>query len=395
MAEKTFKITPKFLQLNQHIKSQIIAGKYKVGEKIPSERYLSEKYSLNCTTVNKAISSLVTEGLLEREHGRGTFVRDVSSLDKKSMSPIIGFIFFQLDFYMSKVVEGMESILQENGFRLVIRNSEGNLDKEKQAIEELIKSGVNGLIIYPVVKGGKGNVNTLRQLKTQNPPFVLVDRYFKELDTDYVGVDNTNGLYIITKHLIAKGHCRIAHLMTPSQCTTVNNRLKGYKKALADSGIEFDESLVKRVSFSEDIRDNHYEEIGGILNEWNNLQQSPTAITTTADGLAVIVLKNFVSMGVRVPHDIAITGFDDIDVATLVEVPLTTLRAPIREVGIKAGEIIVKRIRGKILEKSQRVILPVELVVRASTKVRQKTSEGRQRAEQTAILREDFAPAVD
>ena len=370
MQKKRFETTPKFLQLKEHIKNQIVAGKYKAGEKISSERYLSKQYGLNCTTVNKALSSLVAEGFLQREHGRGTFARDILAWSKNNAYPSIGFVFHQLDFYMSKVIEGMESALQ-NGFRLVIRNSEANLDKEKQAVEELMKSGVNGLIIYPVVKKGKGNVDIFKRLKTQNFPFVLVDRYFEELDTDYVGVDNLNGLYLITKHLISSGHSRIAHLMTPSQCTTVNDRLKGYQKALAENGIAFDESLVKSISFSEDLRDNHYQEIVKILRNWMHLKESPTAITTTGDGSTVTVLRNLVSMGVKIPEDIALTGFDDIDMAALVEVPLTTVRVPMRDIGIRAAEIITKRVKKKIPEKNQRVVLPVELVVRASTEGRQ------------------------
>ncbi len=195
-------------------------------------------------------------------------------------------------------------------------------------------------------------------LLNDNIPFVSVGRYPDER-VNYVDVDNVGGARMAVEHLIRLGHRRIATITGPLDMPVSQDRLAGYRQALEANGIPIDESLIMEGDFTEG---------GGMLAMQKLLSASPTAVFVASDMMAVGALKALRQAGLRVPDDIALVSFDDIPLASAIEPPLTTVRQPIERLGSIAVEVLLSLLE-KAHEKqatAQRIILPTELVIRAS-----------------------------
>lgn len=357
---KVLKPVTKYELLADEVRKMIKSGKYAPGSKLPSERDMAATYDVNLTTVNKTLSTLQAEGLLYREHGRGTFVKE------PSRTKTCTFLTYGMSQHSGDIVSGIEEILSRHGYRLNIKCSSGNLAKEKTIIEELAKE-VDGIIAYPMFIGGKGNNALFKKLQSLHFPFVLVDRYFEDLECDWSVADSYSGFYSLVSSLIDKGHSRIAHIMSPSRSLTVKERLLGYTGALKDHGIIYDEGLVKSISFQERLEYDYFSEVDSIVNSWLNMENPPTAITATADGLAVIAMKALLTKGIRIPEDIALTGFDNSSLGALAEVPLTSVEVDFVSMGRSAAEILLERMESGIFEPYQKIVHPVKLIERQSS----------------------------
>lgn len=185
--------------------------------------------------------------------------------------------------------------------------------------------------------------------------FVSVGRYPDER-VNYVDVDNVNGARMATEHLLRLGHRHIATVTGPLGMMAGHDRLEGYRQALEARGVSVDEELIAPGDFTED---------GGRAAMRRLLDHNPTAVFVASDTMAVGAMKAIKEAGLRVPEDIAVVSFDDLPVASIVEPPLTTVRQPIQRLGSTAVDILLNLIEHQG-EGTQKVILPTELVVRAS-----------------------------
>ena len=357
---KELRPATKYELLADEVRKMIKSGKYPPGAKLPSERDLAAMYNVNLTTVNKTLSNLQAEGLLYREHGKGTFVKE------KAKSKTCAFLSYFLNQHSGEIIDGIEDVLSRHGYRLTIKCSNGNLQKEKESIGELVNE-TDGVIVYPMFVRGTSNVELFRKFQKNHFPFVLVDRYFENLECDYSVADNYSGFYSLTESLIEKGHSRIAHLMSPSRSTTVRERLRGYTKALKAHGIPFNDALVKAISFREDLEYDYFAEVDSIISSWLNMKAPPTAITATADGLAVIAMKVLLAKGINIPGKMALTGFDNSSLGALAEVPLTSAEVDFVQMGRNAAKTLLIRMESGIFEPCRQIVQPVKLVERRST----------------------------
>lgn len=172
----------------------------------------------------------------------------------------------------------------------------------------------------------------------------------------YVDVDNASGARMAVEHLLRQGRRRIATVTGPRRMVAGRDRLAGYRQALEGRGLPYDEALVAEGDFSED---------GGRLAMQRLLTQAPDAVYAASDMMAVGAMKVLKEAGRRIPDDVAVAGFDDLPVASIVEPALTTVRQPIERLGAMAAEVLLDLIEGKV-EGPQHVILPAQLVVRQS-----------------------------
>jgi len=191
-------------------------------------------------------------------------------------------------------------------------------------------------------------------------PFVLVGRYPHER-ASYVDVDNVVGARMAVEHLLKLGHERVATITGPLNMFAAQDRLEGYRQALAARGIPVDEDLIAEGDFTEG---------GGQAAMQRLLPRRPTAVFAASDMMAVGALKVLREAGLRVPEDVAVVGFDDIPLASMVEPPLTTVRQPIEQLGSMAVELLISLLENPGEETTHRVVLPTELVIRASCGVR-------------------------
>ena len=195
---------------------------------------------------------------------------------------------------------------------MVLCNTDEDADKERKCLRLLKERRADGLILTPTQK----STEEILALKEENVPFVLINRHFPEIETDCVLSDNIEGSYLAVTHLIQLGHRRIAHIGGPEEeVSTAKERLIGYKNALRQNSIDFDAEMLVRSELKPENMDS-------LVGELLMLERRPTAIFVYNDFLAIGVLAALKDRGLRVPDDIAVVGYDDIEVASILE--LTT-----------------------------------------------------------------------
>ncbi len=361
---------PLYLQLEGIIRDGIKAGIWKPGEMLPSEEEFCRKYDIGQITVKRALRDLSNEGLLSRIRGKGTFVK-INALPTVSRRQRIAFIVPDIeDIFISKIYKGIEEIAAAAGYQVVVYSSGRLIEKENRNIESLGESNEKGAIIFPY--GGRFNAGRILELKNKEFPFVLIDRYFPEVQTDTVTVDNIGGAAAAVTHLIESGHKRIGHIGGVS-CTANEDRLEGYRRALGKGGIAYNADIVRRIAATDMDGSIRLEpdDIGGYkqMKELLSISKCPTAVFAGNDYIALGAIRALKEAALRVPDDVAVVGFDDLKFSASLEVPLTTVHQPKYEIGKMAAQILMNRIEGKITEICQ-VVLPTYLVVRKSSSVK-------------------------
>jgi LacI family transcriptional regulator len=198
---------------------------------------------------------------------------------------------------------------------------------------------------------------SVRWLREHDIPHVLVNRYSDQKDY-FVGTDDKLGARLATEHLLAIGHRRIAHLAGPRNISTSVNRRRGYEDALKAAGIEPDAGLIVETGF-----------VGAGVTATHRLlegRKRPTAVVAVNDVAAVGAYDAAEQLGLRIPADLAITGYNDIPLAARLRPALTTIHVPAQEFGRAAARMLLEQmVAGRDVPK--RVILPPELIVRGST----------------------------
>ncbi len=261
--------------------------------------------------------------------------------------------------FFSIMAKGVEDICRENGWNMILCNTNNMHQYDLNYINMLVDKGVDG-IIYGM--SGDSNlqnaVESCKLMKEQDMAFIMVDRYFKELNTASITVDHVLGGYYATKHLIELGHRRIACVTGPLHLDDVIDRLEGYKKALKEAGVEYDQSLI--------YEGKYIIESGKASVEWF-MNTNCTAIFAFNDMTAYGIYSEAKRKGVSIPKDFSLVGYDDIYFSKILEAPLTTIRQPVYDIGVKATEILINAIKKKEKPKEQFIYQP-ELIVRDSTK---------------------------
>jgi len=257
-----------------------------------------------------------------------------------------------LDEFITSMVEEAEAA----GYHLLpFPYREG--DDQVNGYRELIDAGkVDGFVLSSV----NYHDPRVRFLLERQFPFVAFGRSDPELDFPYVDVDGATGLRLITEHLIAQGHRRIAALAWPEDSRVGNDRMEGYFAALNAAGLAIDPDLIARGEGSFDFGREATER----WLEWEG-DRRPTGIVALNDAMAIGAMHAGQARGLMIGRDLAVVGFDDSPMAQYLSPPLMTVRQPIREVGRKCAELLVALLEGRTPLERQ-VLLRPELIVRAS-----------------------------
>ncbi len=274
---------------------------------------------------------------------------------RSSRTGIIGVIVADIaNPYFSTLVKGAVKMARAYDYNIVLLSTDEDYDREKEAIQVLLSQRVDGVLIAPTQKG----TETIEELVKSEVPFLLMSRYFAELETDYVIMDDLQGGFLATEYLLNRGHKRIAMINGPLHISSARERFEGYKKALSQHGLEVDLSLI--VSGALTMEDG-YRAARRLLQ-----RASLSAIFAFSDFVAFGVLRAIREQGLRVPQDIAVVGFDDILFASCMETPLTTVDGSKERLGKKAVEILVRKLNKEKPAKQVKIRLPVRLIVRAT-----------------------------
>ncbi|MFC5647592.1 GntR family transcriptional regulator [Paenibacillus solisilvae] len=377
--DKSVKRVPLYKQIEQYLLDQIRLNNWQPNHKLPSETELAEKFNVSRLTIKKAMQNLMEEGLLYRIQGKGTFLSsnlsgepiaysmDYSDSDKQSVAFITPLAKTIRSLHL---INGIEEELSKRGYHMIFCKTFNSKQLEKQMIQEVIRKGVSGIIIYPV-EGETYNEKIL-ELTINQFPLVIVDRYLQGLDTNYVCADNVQGAYDATNHLIERGHTKIGIISTHSQGTSsIKDRLTGYEKALAEHNIPIEHRLRILHFHVDQVNQIIY---NGIISEYIKeelrlfLRQNPdmTAVFAVNSAIGLSVMETAIEIGLRIPEDLSVIFFDDYEYSGYSKIPPTYVNQHEYEIGTESAKLIISVIENPDQER-QKVIIPTELVVRKST----------------------------
>lgn len=257
--------------------------------------------------------------------------------------------------FFIRAVRAIEDVAQENGYNVILCNTDEEPAKETQYLRILMEKRVDGIILATTA----GSRQAVRDVRWRRIPLVLFDRELTGVAADTVKVDSVLGGRLATEHLLRLGHRRIAIIHGPVVRSTGAERLQGYLAALEAAGV---------APFPELIREGNFKQDSGreLTRELLRVSPPPTALFCTNNLMTVGALQALRERGVRIPADLSLIGYDDMEWWTLTDPPLTTIGQPVYALGCEAMRLLLDQIGAKGRRRPRRVVLKPELLIRES-----------------------------
>jgi LacI family transcriptional regulator/LacI family repressor for deo operon, udp, cdd, tsx, nupC, and nupG len=275
----------------------------------------------------------------------------------------LGLVIKEMDNpYYGEVVAGARGVAEQNGYTLFVASSEGDYESERRAVDQLRAKGIDGLIVTPVLHA-QTDLSHLFDLKRRNYPFVLIEQVMG-VRASIVDVENVEAARRAAAHLIELGHTRLIHLAGPAYSMHSQERIDGTVRACSASHLKFtDEHIVRAGAHLADGYRAGLAYFGACPAETR-----PTGVTCYNDLVAAGFYRALAELGLRVPDDVSVVGFDDIPLAEYLTPPLTTIRMPTARMGAIAAEMLIKHVEAHSVLAPQHAMLESELIARASVR---------------------------
>jgi DNA-binding LacI/PurR family transcriptional regulator len=360
--------SPKYQIIRESLSDAIASGKYQPGQRLPSESELVKTFAASRPTVIKALRELQLSGVIERRAGSGSYVR----ADAAARGYTFGLLIPELGRteIFEPICRGMAEAQHGSHHVLLWGSSfgdEANIELQaSQACRQLIAKKVSGVFFAPLeLTPRKDAINrsVAELLDKAGIPVVLLDRdlvsYPERSQYDLVGIDNRRAGYVVTKHLISGGCRRIVFLGRPGSAPTVDARIGGYMRAIAESKLPSGPHVLR-------MDPENQAEVKKVMTRLR-----PEAFVCANDFTAAHLLKTLTDLKFDVPGDVRMVGIDDVKYASLLSVPLTTIHQPCASIGAIAIGAMLDRLRDPNLP-ARDISLNFHLVVRESCGTRRK-----------------------
>jgi DNA-binding LacI/PurR family transcriptional regulator len=359
LIDKTSPI-PQYYQLETWLIEQIEQGVYQPNDKIPTEEEFVRMTGLARETIRHAIKNLVQSGYLIRKRRLGTFV--IKRERKADEKPLIGVLVPDIrKGYAPELARGVEDEAILTKHSIILGNTDDLSEKASFHVERFLENGVQGVVFIPTADSDIKNKQIIEKLNEHGIPVVLADRTISNIEIDYVTTNNFEGAYQLNQFLIKNGHRKIATILS-SRFSTERQRFEGYKKALKDNNIAIDPSIII-TNLGPYVKDDYVNAITDLLVKSERF----SAIFAGNDRIAYRINSVAETMGIRIPEDISITGYDDLVFKRSHPMQLTTMQQPIHEMGHVSMKLLLSRINGDSQDVIQR-ILKSNFVERTSVK---------------------------
>lgn len=277
---------------------------------------------------------------------------------RRGQSQLIGFVPSDLQNpFFSTVARNVADRVEAAGYTLLISSSDEDINREQRIVENLRATLVSGIMVAPALGANKSHLIELGKRKI---PLVLIDREIAGLHADVVKTENVDGSRAAVDHLLDRGHRRIALLIDDLRIPSSAERLAGYRTALGARGFSVDESLV--ISTRSAARADCYQAAHELLTR----SETPTAIFAGDNYLTLSVVRVAHDLGLSIPDQLSLVGFDDFDFAAALRPALTVVAQPVAELGCAAAELMLKRLAGDSSPAIE-ISLPTTLIERGST----------------------------
>lgn len=263
--------------------------------------------------------------------------------------------------YFADVIIGVQQAATARGYNVLVVSSERTYQLEQELVELLVAKDVEGIIINPLLDEDT-DLSHLFEVKQRNIPLVLLESV-RGMQASMVDVDNIEASKAAVEYLIDLGHKHVVHFSGPQYSMHSTERVEGVRRAFSGQRLVFgDEDVVPAGARLED----GYR--SGLAFFRDRTENRPTAVTCYNDLVALGVMRALRELDLRVPDDVSVIGYDDIDMASYAGVPLTTVRVPKKEMGQQAAEILIQHIEALDAGVIEKVCLDAELIVRESTR---------------------------
>lgn len=350
----------------RHIKEQLVGqiSSLKPHERLPSRTALSESFQVARTTIERAISELIGEGLLYSRDGSGTYVADQAATGNdsprnepvrlKSWGLLIPDI---LHYIYPGIVRGVGDIASEHDVNLMICNTDNRYDKQSRHINQLLNSQVQGIIVIPAINGTV-DLNPFYQLQQSGIPFVFCHRMIEGIQAPRVISNNFFAGYLATKHLISRGYQKIGFLSRPVYSAS-SDRYQGYICALSEAGLPLNKGRV--------VFERGFDTDGeGYYSALNILQskERPDGLFCFNDGIAKGAYDAASEMGLTIGEELGIVGCDNTNICDTLPIKLTSVQLQTYQMGAQAARLLLE---GAVQDNETHVLQP-ELIVRESSK---------------------------
>jgi LacI family transcriptional regulator len=358
----------KHREISRQLRAAIAAGRYGAKGRLPGEPQLVKQFGVSRPTVARALLDLQADGLIERRAGSGTYVRAGAS--QAAATRQLGLLVPGLETteIFGLICGELASLARVNEYSLLWgasthprHDTDPSLQHAEEICQQFIERKVNGVFFAPfelVAEQDQINQHLAELLRQAGIPVVLLDRdlppFPNRSDFDLVGIDNVAAGYLLADHLLRLGCERLCFVARPLSAPTVDARVAGVREALARHDIEPAPHWV-RLGDPADIKFVRSITAGN----------QPDAFVCANDFTAARLMRTMETIGLRVPRDVRVVGFDDVKYATLLSVPLTTIHQPCRNIAAVALGAMLQRIIDPMLPARSLALTPT-LIVRES-----------------------------
>ncbi|RIX59656.1 GntR family transcriptional regulator [Paenibacillus nanensis] len=349
---------PKYQQVKDYVLLQIEEKKLGEDGRIPSESEFSKLLDVSSITVRKALAELVNEGVIYRVRGRGSFVSSRRAAPADKASPYVTLIISGTELndssYM-QIIKGIQLYLSQQECKLIIEFVENDFQQERELILKLAQTETRGLLIYSAdPDAAKGYLNELRNRQI---PHVMLDRSPSGYSIDSVTCNNYDGAYEAVQYLIAEGHRNIGFASYDFYLSTEVDRYNGYRHAMADAGLAPGQEL----RFFR--RELNYDKLAELIS-----RGELTALFCANDRRALEVIDRLSALGIRIPDQLSVMGFDDFEGSKFAKVPLTTVKQYFETLGFEGAKLLFDRTRELLPNSYKKILLSTDLVIRDSAR---------------------------
>lgn len=347
----------KYNIVKDYIKTRIKNGEFLPDEKIPNESEISDILGVSSTTVKKAMTELVNEGLIYRKKGKGSYVRNIQDSQKLSPKNLVVFLLSTQnvnDSSFARIILGMQRFLTSKGYSLIVENPK-DPQEELQTINKHIGDNIAGFIIYS--SDPQQSIDNYIYLKSMDMPFVLLDRAVKHYPSNIVACNNHDGAFSAVQYLMELQHKRIGFVADRFHLSSEKERFDGYCDAMRFASLEVDNGLL----FLDSPVD--YDRL-----EKQIKNRNITALFVVNDLKALELMNVLTGRGIKIPGDVSVMGFDDYESSKLAHIPLSTVRQHFEEEGYYAAKILLDAAAGSGMQYN-RVLIGTQLVIRSSTAI--------------------------
>ncbi len=368
MARRAFSAephAPKYRQILETLSREILSGRYQPGQKFPSEAALVQQFRTSRITVGRALRELVQRGMVDRVAGSGTYVRAAQSAAGGMLFGLLIPDLGETEIF-EPICRGIAAAPQAAGHALLWgHDASEDVPREERARElcrQYVERRVTGVFFAPLERGAgvpAVNLEIVENLERARIPLVLLDRcvlfYPHRVRHDLVGIDNRRAGYMAAEHLLSAGARRIRMVAYAGGAPTVEARVAGFREAVLAAGRDLEQNSVDRVQQIDE------DEVRQLLAGHVRGDGFVCANDRTAGEL----MRALLAVGCRVPDDARMVGIDDVEYASLLPVPLTTVHQPCRAIGEAAMNAMLERV-ARPSAPVRDILVECRLVVRKS-----------------------------